>query len=55
MNTTAGLPVVGVDLAKSVFELAIADHTWRVVEQRLARGVASSFSNVRPGPQLRCR
>jgi len=38
MNATAALPVVGVDLAKSVFQLAIADHTWRVVEQhRLTR------------------
>src|SRR5438445_11880963 len=34
MNATAALPVVGVDLAKSVFQLAIADHTWRVVEQQ---------------------
>lgn len=38
MNTTAALPVVGVDLAKSVFQLAVADGTWRVVEQhRLTR------------------
>jgi transposase len=38
MNATAALPIVGVDLAKSVFQLAIADHTWRVVEQqRLTR------------------
>src|SRR4029077_18525906 len=34
MNATAALPVVGVDLAKSVCQLAIADHAWRVVEQR---------------------
>jgi transposase len=34
MNATAALPVVGVDLAKSVFQLAIADHAWRVVEQQ---------------------
>ena len=38
MNATAALPVVGVDLAKSVFQIAIADAHWRVVEQqRLTR------------------
>ncbi len=38
MNATAALPVVGVDLAKSVFQLAVADGAWRVVEQqRLTR------------------
>ena len=38
MNATAALPVVGVDLAKSVFQLAIADGHWRIVErQRLTR------------------
>ena len=38
MNATAALPVVGVDLAKSVFQIAVADHAWRVVEQhRLTR------------------
>jgi len=38
MNATAGLPVVGVDLAKSVFQLAVADGAWRIVEQhRLTR------------------
>ena len=38
MNATAGLPVVGVDLAKSVFQLAVADSSWRVIEQhRLTR------------------
>lgn len=38
MNATAALPVVGVDLAKSVFQLAVADDSWRVVErQRLTR------------------
>src|SRR6202158_5575764 len=38
MNATAALPVVGVDLAKSVFQLAIANGSWRVVEQqRLTR------------------
>ena len=38
MNATAALPVVGVDLAKSVFQLAVADSAWRVVEpQRLTR------------------
>ena len=38
MNTTAGLSVVGVDLAKSVFQLAVADSTWHVVEHhRLTR------------------
>ena len=38
MNPTAALPIVGVDLAKSVFQLAIADGNWRIVErQRLTR------------------
>src|SRR5712691_3367830 len=38
MNTTAASPVVGVDLAKSVFQLAVADGAWRVIEQhRLTR------------------
>ena len=38
MNATAALPIVGVDLAKSVFQLAIADANWRIVErQRLTR------------------
>jgi transposase len=38
MNATAALPVVGVDLAKSVFQIAIADADWRIVEQqRLTR------------------
>ena len=38
MNATAALPVVGVDLAKSVFQVAVADGSWRVVEQqRLTR------------------
>jgi transposase len=38
MNATAALPVVGVDLAKSVIQLAVADGSWRVVEShRLTR------------------
>jgi transposase len=38
MNPTAALPVVGVDLAKSVFQLALADGNWKVIErQRLTR------------------
>jgi transposase len=38
MNATAALPVVGVDLAKSVFQLAVADGSWRVIEShRLTR------------------
>jgi hypothetical protein len=38
MNATASLPVVGIDLAKSVVQIAIADGSWRVVEQqRLTR------------------
>ena len=38
MNATAALPVVSVDLAKSVFQLAVADGAWRVIEQqRLTR------------------
>jgi len=34
MNPTAALPIVGVDLAKSVFQLAIADVNWRIVERQ---------------------
>ena len=38
MNITAALPVVAVDLAKSVFQLAVADASWRIFEQhRLTR------------------
>ncbi|MGH9794562.1 MAG: IS110 family transposase [Candidatus Acidiferrales bacterium] len=38
MNATAALPVVSVDLAKSVFQLAVADSAWRVIgQQRLTR------------------
>lgn len=38
MNATAALPVVGVDLSKTVFQLAIADSDWRIVERaRLTR------------------
>ena len=38
MNATAALPIVGVDLAKSVFQLVVADPSWRVVESyRLTR------------------
>ena len=32
MNATAALPIVGVDIAKSVFQLAVADGSWRVIE-----------------------
>jgi transposase len=39
MNTTIAAPVVGVDLAKHVFELAVADGDWRITERaRLTRG-----------------
>ncbi len=38
MNASALLPIVAVDLAKSVFQLAVADHAWHVMEQhRLTR------------------
>lgn len=38
MNATAALPVVGIDLAKNVFEVAVADERWRIVERaRLSR------------------
>jgi hypothetical protein len=38
MNTTAEACVVGVDLAKNVFELAVADADWRITERaRLTR------------------
>src|SRR3990167_5128152 len=38
MNATAALPVVGIDIANSVFQLAVADGAWRVTEgPRLTR------------------
>jgi transposase len=38
MNATALSPVVGVDISKNVFELAVADSHWRVIERaRLTR------------------
>ena len=38
MNATAALPVVGIDVANAVFQLAVADSDWKVVEQhRLTR------------------
>ena len=38
MNATAALPVVGIDVANTVFQLAVADAEWRVTEeQRLTR------------------
>jgi transposase len=38
MNISAALPVVAVDLAKSVFQIAVADANWKVLEQhRLTR------------------
>lgn len=38
MNATSTAAVVGADLSKNVFELAVADEHWRVVERaRLSR------------------
>jgi len=38
MHATAAFPVVGVDLSKHVFELAVADEHWHIVERaRLTR------------------
>jgi transposase len=38
MNATSTAAVVGVDLSKNVFELAVADEQWRVIERaRLSR------------------
>ena len=38
MNATANLPIVGVDLSKNIFQLAVADCHWKVVEShRLTR------------------
>lgn len=38
MNATSLLPVVGIDLAKNVFEVAVVDGDWRIVERaRLSR------------------
>lgn len=41
MHATAAFPVVGVDLSKHVFELAVADDQWRIVER--ARLSCSQF------------
>ena len=51
MNATAALPVVGVDLAKSVFQLAIADGSWRVVEQQRLCQIQASCLVERQGCQ----
>jgi transposase len=49
MNTSAAFPVVGVDLAKSVFQLAVADANWRVCEQhRLTRSQFKRFIGNHP-------
>ena len=38
MNITTAAPVVGVDLAQNVFELAVADRNWQIVQRhRLSR------------------
>ncbi len=38
MNATVALPVVGIDVANAVFQLAVADGAWRVIEEhRLTR------------------
>ncbi|GMV59410.1 MAG: hypothetical protein AMXMBFR72_25080 [Betaproteobacteria bacterium] len=38
MNATSSLPVVGINLAKNVFEVAVANGDWRIVERaRLSR------------------
>ena len=42
MNATCLLPMVGVDLSKNVFELAVADSQWRVVSERGSRVRSSS-------------
>ncbi len=34
MNATVALRVVGVDVANTVFQLAVADSAWRVTEER---------------------
>lgn len=51
MNATAATPIVGVDLAKSVFQLAIADDNWRLVgRERLSRRQFERwFANRRVG------
>jgi transposase len=49
MNTSAAFPVVGVDLAKSVFQLAVADANWHVREQhRLTRSQFERFFGNHP-------
>jgi len=44
MNATAALPIVGVDLAESVFQLAIADANGRLVERQRWRRRAAPTS-----------
>jgi hypothetical protein len=47
MNATAAECVVGIDVAKSVFQLAVADGAWRVIEQhRLTRSQMHAGSKI---------
>ena len=53
MNPTAALPIVGVDLAESVFQLAIADANGRLVErQRWLSGLGIE-ARLLPAPYVR--
>ena len=52
MNATT----VAVDLAKNVFELAVADEPWRIVERaRLTRGQGNRGAAVAGGVRARLR
>lgn len=49
MDTTTVGPIVGVDLAKKVFELVVADGNWRITERaRLSRGQFERWFVNRP-------
>jgi hypothetical protein len=42
MNATALQSVVGVDISKNVFELAVADGQWRVRERARSLAISSN-------------
>lgn len=49
MNTTTAASLVGVDLAKNVFELAVADGDWRITGRaRLSRPQFERWFQNRP-------
>jgi hypothetical protein len=50
MNATAALPVAGIDLSKTVFQLAVADGSWRVIASPFAYPVRALVRQSRSGP-----